>query len=71
MVNGRRVKGQEIIPIETFDPKQMIEALRAERAAAPTEQSKQQVSDAYKAELRRKMDAMHYKEYYRSQNKKE
>jgi hypothetical protein len=71
MVNGRRTKGMQMIPIEEFDPVVMMDAFRKEGATRrENEPTVREMSDQRKKELIKKMDAAHYKEYHSKMNKK-
>ncbi len=69
LVNGRRTKGQEVIPVQDFDPMLMLESLKQESSKIVS-RTDIEMSAERKRELIKKMDAAHYKEYYQKQNQK-
>jgi len=68
LVNARRTKGQDVIPIQDFDPMLMLESLKQESSKETASKSDIELSAERKRELRKKLDAAHYKEYYQKQN---
>ena len=67
VVNGRRTKGMEIIPIEEWDPAHLMDSLRADRnKKAKDEPSRQQISAERKAELAKNMDRQAYMEHHKN-----